>query len=268
MIDILVMRLQAPMMAFGGPVIDERGPTERFPGVAALTGLLGNALGLSHADADALNRLQARLRPLCLDLTPEAETLTDYQTVDLSQTFMNGTGWTTRNRREDKGSGAATRGTHIRYRDHRVDSTVMVLLHLTPANDPPTVAALFDALQRPARPLFIGRKHCLPADFIGVAVTRAPNLFDAARTLLANGPPRQPHHDMAEAQAAETQTTGDQTNASTPKPPVWAEWTAGEMGSPTEDDERRLVDRRDWRNQIHGGERRVHRGCIHAGGAA
>lgn len=251
MIDILVMRLQAPMMAFGGPVIDERGPTERFPGVAALTGLLGNALGLSHADADALNRLQARLRPLCLDLTPEAETLTDYQTVDLSQTFMNGTGWTTRNRREDKGSGAATRGTHIRYRDHRVDSTVLVLLHLTPASETPTVAELFDALQRPARPLFIGRKHCLPADFIGVAVTRAPDLFDAARAVLAS-PPRQPHQDAAPA----------------PVPRVWAEWMAGETGGPKQDEEQRLVDRRDWHNQIHGGERRVHRGHINLGGVA
>lgn len=255
MIDILVMHLQAPMMSFGGPVIDEIGPTERFPGVAALTGLLGNALGLSHGHADALDRLQARLRPLCLELPMETggEALTDYQTVDLGQVFMNGTGWTTRGRREDKGSGAATRGTHIRLRDYRVETAVMVLLHLTPAEETPTVHDLLTALRRPARPLFIGRKHCLPAGFIGAGVTAAPDLFQAAQGLLADGAPMQPHHTAPPAPIAR----------------AWAEWPADEAGGePFGQEEARLVDRRDWRNQIHGGERLVHRGHIGPAGAA
>lgn len=255
MINILVMHLQAPMMSFGAPVIDEIGPTERFPGLATLTGLLGNALGLSHGDADALERLQARLRPLCLELPTDTdgERLTDYQTVDLGQVFMNGTGWTTRRRREDKGSGAATRGTHIRLRDYRVETAVMVLLHLTPAEEAPTVRDLLAALRQPARPLFIGRKHCLPAGFIGVTVMTAPDLFQAAQTLLTGGLPAQPHHEAPIA----------------PVTRAWAEWPADEAGGVAfQREEARLVDRRDWRNQIHVGERLVHRGPIGAGGAA
>lgn len=255
MIDILIMHLQAPMMSFGAPVIDEIGPTERFPGLAALTGLLGNALGLSHGDADALERLQARLRPLCLEIPAQTggEMLTDYQTVDLGQVFMNGTGWTTRGRREDKGSGAATRGTHIRLRDYRVETAVLVLLHLTPADEAPTVRDLLAALRQPARPLFIGRKHCLPAGFIGVEVVTAPDLFQAAQTLLASGLPAQPH----------------QPASPTPVAHAWAEWPAGEAGGEAfQQEEARLVDRRDWRNQIHSGERLVYRGSIGARGAA
>ncbi len=253
MIDILIMHLQAPMMSFGAPVIDEIGPTERFPGLSALTGLLGNALGLSHGDAAALDRLQARLRPLCLEIPADDETLTDYQTVDLGQVFMNGTGWTTRGRREDKGSGAATRGTHIRLRDYRVETAVLVLLHLTEAEEAPTVRDLLSALRQPARPLFIGRKHCLPAGFIGVQVTTAPDLFQAAQTLLAGGLPAQPH----------------QAGAPAPVARAWAEWPADEAGGEAfQREEARLVDRRDWRNQIHGGERLVHRGPIGAQGAA
>ncbi len=255
MIDILVMHLQAPMMSFGAPVIDEIGPTERFPGLSLLTGLLGNALGLSHGDAAALDRLQARLRPLCLEIPTDtdSEMLTDYQTVDLGQIFMNGTGWTTRGRREDKGSGSATRGTHIRLRDYRVETAMMVLLHLTDAGETPTVSDLLAALRQPARPLFIGRKHCLPAGFIGVEVMTAPDLFQAAQTLLARGLPAQPHQ-----KAPPAPVTG-----------VWAEWPADEAGGqPFHQEEARLVDRRDWRNQIHGGERLVYRGHIGVQGAA
>lgn len=255
MIDILILRLQAPMMSFGGPMIDQVGPTAHFPGLAALTGLLGNALGWTHGDAACLDRLQSRLRPLCLELPGEAENLTDYQTVDLGQAFMNGTGWTTRGRREDKGSGAATRETHIRLRDYRVDTTIMVLLHLTDAQTVPTVHDLLAALHRPARPLFIGRKNCLPSDFIGIRVMQAENLFQAARSFLAGGVTMQPH-----------QPAGEPLPLSAP---VRAEWPAGEMG---EEDTRgiavSLVDRRDWRNQVHGGERLVRRGHISPAGDA
>lgn len=245
MIDILILRLQAPMLSFGDPMIDQNGPTAAFPGLSVLTGLLGNALGWEHGDAGKLGQLQSRLRPLCLDLSDAGEQMTDYQTVDLGQDFLNGTGWTTRRRREDKGSGAATRSTHIRLRDYRIETTLMVLLHLDDAETPPTVQDLLTALRYPARPLFIGRKSCLPSDFIGVQTMTASDLFQAAQSLLADMPP-----------------------APTPAPlprAIRAEWPADEAGgSPSSWQEAQLVDRRDWRNQIHGGERLVHRGTIPA----
>ncbi|MBC7172008.1 MAG: CRISPR-associated protein Cas5, partial [Polyangiaceae bacterium] len=60
--DVLILRLDAPMLAFGGPVVDNRNFTNRFPGRSAITGLLGNALGYDHRDAGALSSLQKRIR--------------------------------------------------------------------------------------------------------------------------------------------------------------------------------------------------------------
>jgi len=44
----LVLRLDAPMMSFGGVMVDQHGVIDRFPGVALLTGLIANALGWHH----------------------------------------------------------------------------------------------------------------------------------------------------------------------------------------------------------------------------
>ncbi len=44
--EFLLLRLEAPLMAFGGPMVDYIGRTRSFPGQAQITGLLGNALGI------------------------------------------------------------------------------------------------------------------------------------------------------------------------------------------------------------------------------
>ena len=41
----LILRLEAPLMAFGGETIDNLGVVRRFPSASMLTGLLANALG-------------------------------------------------------------------------------------------------------------------------------------------------------------------------------------------------------------------------------
>ena len=62
-----------------------------------LTGLLANALGWDHRDADSLERLQDRLR-FASRLDRAGHPLVDYQTVDLGQDWMRpeNAGWTTR----------------------------------------------------------------------------------------------------------------------------------------------------------------------------
>ncbi|MFN3297681.1 type I-E CRISPR-associated protein Cas5/CasD, partial [Caldimonas sp.] len=159
--DVLLLRLDAPLMSFGAVVVDQNNPVWRFPGVAMLTGLLGNALGWDHRDTDRLQALQDRLR-FAARWDAEPELLTDYQTVDLGQDFMVGTGWTTRGHREDRGKGAATTGTHIRYREHWANGVATIALTLDGEGEP-DLAALEQALRCPARPLFLGRKPCLPA---------------------------------------------------------------------------------------------------------
>lgn len=57
----LVVRLEAPLMAFGGVAVDQVGPTRDFPSASMLTGLFANALGLHWSDRTAHQALQDRL---------------------------------------------------------------------------------------------------------------------------------------------------------------------------------------------------------------
>lgn len=226
--DILLLRLDAPLMSFGAVVVDQNHPVWRFPGVAMLTGLLGNALGWDHRDTDRLQALQDRLR-FAARWDAEPELLTDYQTVDLGQDFMMGTGWTTRGRREDRGKGAATTGTHIRDRGHWANGVATIALALDGEGDP-SLAALEQALRCPARPLFLGRKPCLPAGPLLLGRRNA----DGVRAALASepladiGPRRRPGR-------------------------IPALWPLDE-GEGAQVEERYSL--RDWRNNIHRGTER------------
>ena len=57
----LVMRMEAPLLAFGGVAIDQVGITRDFPGsVSTSTGLLANALGWERTQWQVHQALQDR----------------------------------------------------------------------------------------------------------------------------------------------------------------------------------------------------------------
>ena len=231
---VLLLRLDAPMMSFGGPMVDQHGVTDAFPGLSMLTGLLANALGYEHAEHARTQRLQERIRYAVRRDVP-GERFIDYQTVDLGQDFLSGTGWTTKGVREDR-AGAFSDGTHIRLRHYIADACYTVALTLTEPEEAPTVADLEDALREPARPVFLGRKTCLPASSLVLGIEPAEALRDAlAETALA----KRARRDRA--------LTG------------W--WPREERRS---DDEVELgrTDARDWQNQIHVGRRVMLRGTF------
>lgn len=234
----LLLRLEAPLMAFGGPMVDYIGRTRNFPGQAQIAGMLANALGYNHQDSDALEQLQARLRFASVLLRP-GEAIRDYHTVDLGQRHLSGTGWTTRGAVEERG-GASSDGTHIRHRWYLADALVLVALALMDGD--PGVADLEVALEYPARPLFIGRKTCLPTApiLLGPPVTAA-----TAREALSQGVLRLPRPDP-DVRAKDGAMIEIDARLSDPDMPNRAE-------------EQRLVDIRDWRNQMHTGGRDVRR---------
>ena len=41
MIEVLLLRFDAPLMSFGGPIVDQRGVTRDFPAASMLAGLIG-----------------------------------------------------------------------------------------------------------------------------------------------------------------------------------------------------------------------------------
>lgn len=232
--ECLILRFDAPLMSFGGVVVDQHHPTWRFPGVAMLAGLLGNALGWDHRDSGKLQRLQDRLR-FAARWDAEPEPLLDYQTVDLGQDFLVDTGWTTRGRREERKGGTAATGTHIRYRHHWANGVMTVVLALEGCDDP-TLDELEHALRTPARPLFIGRKPCLPAAPLFIGRREAPGVGAAlaAEPLAEIGPRRRPIQ-------------------------ITALWPMDE-GEGAMVEER--FDARDWANNIHVGSRRYAVGLL------
>jgi len=235
MIDALVIRFDAPLISFGGSAVDNLRVTRTFPGRAMLTGLLANALGWTHGEADRLGTLQERLR-YAVRCDREGRRLIDYQTVDLGQDFLDA-GWTTRGAVEGREGGPASKGTHIRYRHYLADAVFTVALTLAPPGSAPALDEIAAALHEPARPLFIGRKTCLPSVPLLIGRRDAATLLAALREVEPS--PR---------------TAGNRR--------LTAWWPADEdTGLPNS----RLVpitDDRDWANQIHAGRRWIHEGEI------
>ena len=233
------MRLDAPLMSFGAPMVDNFGVVQDVPALSMLTGLLGNALGYEHGQWEALDRLQERLHfAVCRERT--GEKLRDFQTVDFSQgsddlKVAKRVGWTTRGRVEERaGSNDTLREKHIRHRDYWADALYRVALTLDPAAEAPTLDHLATALAEPERPLFIGRKPCLPSGPLLEGRTVATSLVAALEALEPLG--------EGDARA------------------VW--WEEGEAEVAGHSVLLTMADERDWRSQLHGGQRLVRRSIL------
>jgi CRISPR system Cascade subunit CasD len=241
--EVLLLRFEAPLMSFGAPIVDRHGVIQPYPALSMMTGLLGNALGYDHAEPERLERLQERLR-YAVRQDRSGRQIQDYQTVDLSKPYMDDDrAWTTRGQLEKRKGGSASSGTHIRLRDYWADAIYTVALTLTSPDETPTLDALAEAVQHPARPLFVGRKTCLPAAPLYAGRTQADDLVEALRR--AKMPAR-------------ARTDGDGTYRA-----WWPTAPEGHAPQGTRETIRQPVtDRRDWENQIHVGERWVATGEI------
>jgi len=185
----LLLRLEAPLMSFGTTAVDHRRPVQPWPATSMLTGLLGNALGWTALQTAALDGLQSRLR-WAARIDRPGTPLNDFQTARLN---ADDKAWTTRGRIEERGGGENTyKAPHLRYRDYRADASVLVAVRLDPAENTPTLADIAIALDRPARPLFIGRKNCPPATRIAIGIVEAADAvaaLDEAPSAEADIPP-------------------------------------------------------------------------------
>ncbi len=156
----LMLHLEAPLMSFGAEAVDAFGVVRDFPARSAITGLIGNALGWDRTEGGRLDRLQQRMVMGSVRLR-EGRRVRDFQTAQLDG---GDRGWTTRGRPEGRAGGAATyESPHIRYRDADADAVLLVALRLDPAAEEPGLDAVGAALDRPERPLFVGRKPFLPS---------------------------------------------------------------------------------------------------------
>lgn len=228
----LKLEMAAPLMAFGAVAVDRVGPTWRWPGRSMLTGLLANALGYHWRDRDAHQALQDRL--VCgAALLREGEILTDIQNARLGKSDK---GWTTRGEPEGR-DGDSYGAPQRRQRDFLADAELVAVLTLAPEATAPGLEALRDALLRPARPLYLGRKPCLPARPL---VTGQATDFLQAPT----------------AHAALEHTAG--------KRHLRAFWPEGE--GPVGQRGHETADMRHWQTGLHGGVRIVQEGYLNREG--
>ena len=233
----LILNLEAPLMAFGGETIDNLGVIRRFPAASMLTGIFANALGWRRTDRDSHQRLQDRLVFAArIDREPAGGLrMTDFQTAQLGR---NDRGWTTRGAPEGRAGGANTYDApHLRYRDYFADMRVTVALRLAPSDEDPTLDDLASALEEPARPLFIGRKPCLPSGPLCAGLRNAESALDA----LIDTPVEDSDGDTA----------------------IHMLWQDGESSDKVRlANTYMLTDERNWRSGLHGGGRLVHEGTL------
>lgn len=224
----LILRLDAPLMAFGGVTIDQVGVTRNFPAASMLTGMIANALGWRRTDAALHQSLQDRL-VFAARLERPAVILTDTQNAGLEKTDR---GWTTSGEPEGR-DGASYGAPHRRRRDYLADASIAVALRLEPPDASPDLTAVAAALDRPARPLFVGRKSCLPADRILCGELEAPTAYAALQRL--------------------------PSEASLP-----AVWPLGEGPADGTYVDRifDICDNRNWQTGLHGGTRKIIEGKV------
>lgn len=170
--SFLVLRFDAPLMSFGDVRVDAIGRTRDFPGQSMITGLIGNALGYDYVNPERLQSLQGRLT-YGVRVDHPGSILCDYQIAQLQDVDVP---WTTRGVVDAPEGSGKDRG-HIRQQEYITDAVYTVVVRVSPGR--PTFDDLIAAFHSPARPLFLGRKCCVPARPIFDGVVKAETLCDA-----------------------------------------------------------------------------------------
>ena len=175
----LVLRLEAPLIAFGGEAIDNYGVIRPFPAKSMITGLIANALGIERQAVKELQALQDSIT-MGSRIDDQQHMLQDFQTAELSKSDQ---GWTTRGKVEGRASSSTSyAGPHLRFRDYWADADVTVVFRISETGSF-ALDEIENALIKPARPLFLGRKSCIPSSIILNGDVSARSVFHALMAL-------------------------------------------------------------------------------------
>ena len=226
----LKCQLRAPIASFGSETIDSFGGTGLYPAQSMLTGMIANALGWHRSMREEHQALQDRL--IC-GLGQESDAakriLVDYQTAKLNK---DDTAWTTSGKPTGR-DGDSYSGSHQRWRSYLSDLQLFLVIRLSPEDDAPTLDDIASAFDFPARPVFVGRKSCLPSANIRLGWIEASGTYQA----------------LEEAMEAH----GEPGRYRVQWPSESAELHANTVS---------VTDERDWQSGLHGGLRFVCNGTI------
>lgn len=170
----LLLWLEAPLQSWGADSKFGRRDTLNFPKKSGVTGLLLCALGVPPGEQKELLSRLAPLKQTVVSYSRTKKSKEDApQKVDseplLRDFHMVGSGYDDANPWEtllipktSEGKKAVGGGTKMTYRYYLQDARFAVILEV-----PAELAVDFaDALQNPVYDLYLGRKNCVPTDFI------------------------------------------------------------------------------------------------------
>ena len=179
MTDRVVMLLTAPLQSWGGPApgVYER-PTDTMPSLSGVVGIIANALGRRRAEP--IEDIAAGAE-LAVRADRPGSLLHDFHTIGTPGRYALASD-----------SGGQLRNPVPTDRYYLSDAAFLAIY--TPPPDGLPAADVLAALVSPARPLYLGRRSCPPAERIGVTVSTGERSAEDIlhETKLLCEPPRRP----------------------------------------------------------------------------
>lgn len=178
----LLLWLEAPLQSWGADSKFNRRDTVKFPTKSGITGLLLSALGASGEQTELLSRLAPmRLTIISFIRSRQADDSRQIKVAPepLLQDFhMVGSGYNDSNPWEtllipktSDGKKAVGGGTKMTYRFYLQDARFAAIVEI-----PSDLSTTFEeTLKCPVYDLFLGRKNCVPTDFIYRGVFETEN---------------------------------------------------------------------------------------------
>ncbi len=175
--DYLLFHLYGPMAAWGDTAVGEFRPSHGHPTRSAVLGLVAAALGIRRDEETRLHELENFCR-VAVRLDAPGEVLRDYHTTQVPPEQRKIRHYT---RRDELN--ASKLHTILSQRDYRTDAAATIALSLTDDSSF-QLQQMADALQRPALPLYLGRKSCPLALPLSPKIVQANDLKSAFETYL------------------------------------------------------------------------------------
>jgi len=176
--QFLLLWLEGPLQAWGSDSRFGRRDTLKFPTKSGVLGLVCCALGASGEQKQLLKEFSSlRNTVVSYGSNPSEPVLRDFQMV--GNGYDDSDPWATLLiPKTSNGKKAVGGGTKMTYRFFLVDAKFAVALEVPSAR----VDSVVEALKNPTFDLYLGRKACVPTDFIyrGVFRTEADALEQAA----------------------------------------------------------------------------------------
>ncbi|MBN8441943.1 MAG: type I-E CRISPR-associated protein Cas5/CasD [Thauera sp.] len=181
--SILVFQLQAPLASWGDTAVGEYRPSYDYPGISALVGLLGAALGLRREDESAHAALRDHYG-YAVGVQSSGKLLRDYHTAQVpSQSSLKKRPHASR--RDELAISKHDLNTILSTRDYRQDAACLVAVQAS-EQSPYSLEALHGGLRKPRFVLYLGRKACPPSAPLHPCIIDAATAESAFEAYLAN----------------------------------------------------------------------------------